>query len=61
MTLRPLSFGHGADTAHGGAGDDDIALMEGTVLHQQGGHGAAALVQPGLDDRAVGRRGWGWP
>ena len=28
--------------------------MQGAVLYQQGGHGAAALVQPGLDDGAVG-------
>ena len=46
---------HGPDTAHGGAGDDDVPLVEGAVLDQQSGHGAPALVQPGLDDGALGR------
>ena len=54
LHLLALGVGHGADTAHGGARDDDIALMQGAVLDQQGGHGAAALVQPGLDDGTVG-------
>ena len=45
---------HGADAAHGGAGDDDVALLQRAVLDQQGGHGAPALVQPGLDDSALG-------
>ena len=44
---------HGADAAHGGTGNDDIALMQRTVLHQQGRHGAAALVQTGLDNGAL--------
>ena len=52
--LLALVVGHGADTAHSSAGNDHIALMQGTVLHQQGGHRAAALVQPGLDDSAMG-------
>ena len=54
VDLPALGVGHGADTAHGGAGDDDVALVQGAVLDQQGGHGAAALVQAGLDDSAVG-------
>ena len=54
VDLLALGVGHGADTAHGGAGDDHVALVQGAVLDQQGGHGAAALVQPGLDDSAVG-------
>ena len=54
FSFLPLVVSHGADTAHGGAGDHDVALMQGAVLNQQGGHRAAALVQPGLDDRALG-------
>ena len=49
-----LVVGHDADTAHGGTGNDDIALMQGAVLDQQGGNGAAGLVQTGLDDGALG-------
>ena len=52
--LLPLGVGHGTDAANGGTGDDDIALVEGAVLHQQRGHRTAALIQPGLNDRAVG-------
>ena len=54
VDLPALGVGHGADTAHGGAGDDHVTLVQGAVLDQQGGHGAAALVQAGLDDSAVG-------
>ena len=50
----PLVAHHGADAAYGGAGDNDVALMQGTVLNQQGGHRAAALVQACLDDGALG-------
>ena len=53
VMLLALVVGHDTDTAHGGAGDDDIALMQRTVLHQQRGDGAAALVQTGLDDGAL--------
>ena len=48
-----LVVDHGTDAAHGGARDDNVALMQGAVLDQQGGHGAAALVQTGLDDGAL--------
>ena len=44
---------HGADTAHGGAGDDDVALLQSAVLHQQSGHRTPALVQTGLDNGAL--------
>ena len=30
-----------------------VALMQGAVLHQQGGDGALALVQAGLDDSTL--------
>ena len=53
--LLALVVGHGADAAHGSAGDDHITLVQGAVLDQQGGNRTAALVQAGLDDRAVGR------
>ena len=35
------------------AGDDRVADAEGAVLHQHGGHRAAALLQLGLDDGAA--------
>ena len=47
--LLPLVADHSPHAAHGGSCDDNIALMQRSVLHQQGGHRAAALVQPGLD------------
>ena len=47
--LLALGAGHGADAAHGGAGDDHVALLQGAVLHQQGGHGAAAHLQQIVD------------
>ena len=43
---------HRADAADGRAGDDDIALMQGAVLDENGHDRAAALVQPCLDDGA---------
>ena len=52
--LLALVADHGPDTAYGGAGDDNVALVQRAVLHQQRCHGAAALVQPRLDDRALG-------
>ena len=54
MIFWPLSSDHGPHAAYAGAGDDNVALVQGTVLHQQGGHGAPALIQPRLDDRALG-------
>ena len=44
---------HGAHTAHGGARDQHVAGAQGAVLDQQGGHGALALVQTGLDHSAL--------
>src|SRR5699024_1675055 len=35
LDLLALGVGHGPDAAHGGAGDDHVALAEGAVLHQQ--------------------------
>ena len=49
-----LVAAHGTHTAHGGTGDDDIAGVEGAVLHQNGGDGALALVQTSLDNSALG-------
>ena len=45
---------HGADTTVGGAGNDGIADVEGTGLHQHGSHGATALVKSGFDGGATG-------
>ena len=45
---------HGPDTAHGSTGNDNISLMESTILNQQSSHRATALVQTGLDDRTGG-------
>ena len=50
-----LVVGHHADAAHGSAGDENIALLEGAVLHQKGGHGASGLIQPRFDDHALGQ------
>ena len=44
--------GHSADTSHRSTGDDHVALLQGTVLHQQGRYGAAALVETRLNDGA---------
>ena len=38
-----------------GAGDDDVALVEGAVLHEDGGDRAAAAIQPAFDHRTFGR------
>lgn len=45
---------HGLDLAVVGAGEDYVADMEGAVLHEHGGHIAAALVERRLDDRPYG-------
>ncbi|MPL99460.1 hypothetical protein SDC9_45678 [bioreactor metagenome] len=34
LQLVAVGVRHGADTAYGGAGDDDIALVQRAVLHQ---------------------------
>jgi hypothetical protein len=46
---------HGADAAEGRAGQQHVAATQGTGLHQQRGHRAAALVEAGFDDQALGR------
>ena len=46
---------HGPHPAHGGAGNDNITLLQGAVLDQQGRHRAPALVQTGFDDGALAR------
>ena len=46
---------HGAHVSHSGAGDYDIALMQRAVLDEHGHNRAAAAVQPGLNDGALGR------
>ena len=52
--LLALVAHHRAHTAHGCTGDDDIALMERTVLDQQRRDRAAALVKARLDHSAGG-------
>ena len=49
-----LVTAHGAHAAHSGTGNDDVAGVQGAVLHQNGGNGALALVQTGLNDRTLG-------
>ncbi len=56
LTCWPLSFVMARTRPTARAGDDDVALMQGAVLDQQRGHGAAALVQTGLDDGALAAR-----
>ena len=46
--------GHNTDTADGGTGDDDIALLQRAVLHQQRRHGTPGLIQPRFDHHALG-------
>ena len=45
---------HGADAAGGHARHDVVADLQGAVLEQHGGQGAAGLVQLGFDDNALG-------
>ena len=49
-----LVAAHGAHAAHSGTGDDDVAGVEGAVLHQNGSDGALTLIQTGLDDSTLG-------
>ena len=44
---------HGTDTTHGSAGDDDVALLQRTVLHQQRCHRAATLIKASLDNSTL--------
>ena len=41
-----------------GADDEDVAGVQGAVLHQNGGHRAAAAIDAGFENRAAGRRAW---
>ena len=67
--LRRTGFGQllialvdqGADAAQLAAGDDDVAALQRAALDQDGGHRAAALVELGFDDDALGRCGPDWP
>ena len=54
LHLLTLIVGHDTDTAHCGAGNNGFAGMEGTGLDEDGGNGAAAGIQLGLDDGALG-------
>src|SRR5215218_2445447 len=45
---------HGPDPPEGGAGGDRVPDVQGAPADQDGRHRAAALVQVGLDDRALG-------
>ena len=45
---------HGAHAAEAGAGQHHVAAMQRAALHQDGGDRAAALVQAGFDDQALG-------
>jgi hypothetical protein len=45
---------HGAHAAEGGAGQHHVAALERTALHQHRRDRAAALVQLGFDDQALG-------
>ncbi len=49
-----------ADTAHLGAGDDDVADLQGAALHQHGRDRTAAAIELGFDHGAFGgpRRSW---
>ena len=53
LNLSAVLVGHRAHTADRRARDHRIAGMQRAVLHEQGCHRAAALIQLGLDDRAV--------
>ena len=55
LDLAALVVGHHTDAADCGAGNDHIALVERAVLHQQRRHRTAGLVEPRLDDHALGR------
>ena len=46
---------HGLHLTVGGASQHHVTNLQGAVLHQDLGHIATALVQSGLDDRALGQ------
>ena len=54
LDLLALIVGHDTHTAHGGAGDNGLAGMQGTGLDEDGGHRAAAGIQLGFDNGALG-------
>ena len=54
VNAAALIVAHGTHTAHSGTGNDAVALAQGTVLHQNGGDGALALVQTGFHHGALG-------
>ena len=41
-----------------GADDEDVAGVQGAVLHKNGGDRAAAAIDAGFENGAAGRRGW---
>ena len=53
LDFLSVVIGHSAHTANRRARNDCIAGMQRAVLHEQGRNRAAALIQLGLDDRAV--------
>src|SRR5690606_22027068 len=54
LDLAALVVDEGADLARHGPGDEGVALAEGAALDDDGGDGAAATLQLGLDDHAGG-------
>ena len=46
---------HGAHLSQHRTSGDDVAGLEGAVLHQQRGHGAFGFVEVGLDHGAAGQ------
>ena len=53
LDLSAVVVGHGAHAADRRARNDRIASVQRAVLHEQRRHRAAALIELGLDDRAV--------
>ena len=51
--MPALVVHHGAHTAYRRAGNDDIALAERAVLHEDSHNRAAAFVEAGFDDGAL--------
>src|SRR3984893_866250 len=47
-----------AHFAINGANDEDVAGVQGAVLHKNGGNRAAAAIDAGFENRAAGRRAW---
>ena len=53
LTPVALVVGHDANTSDGRSRNHNVAVFEGSVLHKQGGDGAAALVKSRLDDSSL--------